>query len=127
MLSLPYALTTKEISHVLSVDESTVRRRAAREDWPRTKRAKKLGGDQWHPHGMPEKTQGAIARALAVTCAAETVGKQPAPPVNAKPSQCYSLNGLPEHGRKKAEAKAYIVTVVERTHNNGAYLIYEVM
>jgi len=41
-------------------------------------------------------------------------GKHPTPPVNAKPALCNSLNGIPEHGRKKAEAKAHILGAVQR-------------
>ena len=98
--------TTRYLSTLWGKPIRTILRWAAREGWAGKKRTGRGGGMEWFTHSMPEKRCMALAIAEA--------GKHPTLLVNAKPVPCNSLNGIPEHGRKKAEAKAHILGAVQR-------------
>jgi transposase InsO family protein len=106
MLALPEALNTKDLCPLLDLNERSVRRRAVREGWQRIHRAKKLGGDKWLLRTMPKETQRQIKSALAL----EAASKQLVQPVNAdrKKGRCHNLNGIPEHGKRVAEARMFV-------------------
>lgn len=65
----------------------------------------------WHTHSFPEKTRADFALALACRMADDDHSKQSGQPVNKK-ARHQSLNGIPEHGQRKAEARALIVNAV---------------
>jgi transposase InsO family protein len=73
---------------------------------------------------MPDETRRRIAQAL-VGQAARQGRKQFAPSVNAKRGQ--PLCGLPEHGRRRAEARAFIVNVVRHAIQSNVVKPYKVM
>ena len=65
----------------------------------------------WFTHSMPQERQRTLQLALAV----EAASKQFADPVNKK-ARAQALNGIPQHGRDKAEARKSCVTTVRHMH-----------
>lgn len=99
--------TTNELAALLNKPVRTILRWADNEKWHGEKRKGRGGGTVWFTHSMPQERQRALHLALAYRHA-EAASKRQAQPVNAKVARCDNLNGIPEHGKAKADARAHV-------------------
>lgn len=110
--------TTNELATLWGKPASTILRWADTENWRGEKRKGKGGGMVWFTRLLPEKRRADLVLALGCQHAAEQHSKQSGQPVNKKAGP-QSLNGLPEHGVRKAEARALIVNAVKHACEGG--------
>ena len=100
--------TTLQLATLFGVNKTTLLRWADQENWGGQKRKGKGGGMEWFSYALPPHRQKELQRALAARYAAEQSSKRQAQPVNAKSARCDNLNGVPEHGRRIADARAHV-------------------
>lgn len=73
---------------------------------------------EWYTSTLPPKRHEQLTLALACRVATDNLSKQPCRAVNKGAAQ--SLTGIPEHGVRKAEARALIVNAVQHACEQGA-------
>lgn len=103
--------TTKELATLFDKPVKTILNWANSEHWRGQKRQGKGGGMEWFPHSLPQARRDKLTIALAFCYAAKS-SKQTSQPVN-REIFCQSLDGLPEHGQRKAGARNCIITAIK--------------
>lgn len=104
--------STNELATLLNKPVRTILRWADKEKWRGEKRKGRGGGMVWITTRLPEARREQLTFALACRAATETHGKQSGKAANKKAIQ--PLDGIPEHGVRKAEARALIVNAVKQ-------------
>lgn len=104
-----YSLPTLAVATFYGVHKATVHRWAKRENWASIPRKGKGAGEEWLIHSMPKGRQRFLNNAHMREEMARLASKQPAEPVNTVIDESQSLNGIPQHGKRVAEAKMYVV------------------
>lgn len=111
--------TTKELATLFDKPVQTVLNWADTENWRGEKRKGRGGGMVWITARLPEARREQLTLALACRVAAEAHSKQSGKPVN-RTATAQPLSGIPEHGVRKAEARALIVNAVKQACEESA-------
>lgn len=110
--------TTKQLATLLGKPVQTILNWAKKENWRGQRHQGRGGGMEWYTSTLPPKRHEQLTLALACRVATDNLSKQPCRAVNKGTAQ--SLTGIPEHGVRKAEARALIVNAVQHACEQGA-------
>lgn len=105
MVNLQDWYSAREIADLAGLTERAIQLRAEREGWQWRKReGQRGGGKEYHRISYPQKILNSMSCALA---------KQHVEAQRNQPAEVQlisnSLNGIPQHGKRLAEAKMYVV------------------
>jgi transposase InsO family protein len=110
-----YSLPTLTVATSYDVHKATVHRWAKRESWASVPHKGKGGGEDWLMHSMPKERQRFLNNAHMREEMARLASKQSEVPVN-RTAKAQPLSGIPEHGQRVAEARAFVANYALTLH-----------